>query len=564
MSEERLKILQMLSEGKITVEDAERLLKAIESEGSDARHAEEQGKTWSDFRSTIRNSMRSTIRDSMPDLKRVVVDAMPDVDRIVTQATASIPDLENVFEELTRDMSDAFNKWVKPSESSSTHYHSGFENVAERDLEVSASIVPGSTLTLDNRRGDVSFDTWDKEEVRAAVRVVAHATSPAAAAEYADAVEIEINQTATGETQIEPILPAKSMDGIGPCRLNFKITIPENTNLRLHTAHGTLQIPRLGGIATLRHSHGRTDIGIIAGTVTLDQSHGKTKIGLAGDSVKLKASHGKVEIGQVGGSLDAALSHSRTEIGSVGGAATLEASHSKLSVKSVSDECSVKIEHGPLDVRNVGGTLSVSSSHCPVAVKKVSGNVHAVNSHGPVSLKEIDGNVVCSASHGPVAIQDVGGEVNVKSDHSPISLRRIRVDAAVDSDRGPVSVEEVNGRLAVHGSRAPVTIKDPGGEVLVQSSKGSISLTATRPFDSACTLTSDRGHIRLSLHPASNLDVQGYVVRGSVETDLPLNVTANRESGQSVMGQLGAGGQPLRIEVQRGHLSLTACEEVDD
>ena len=388
--------------------------------------------------------------------------------------------------------------------------------------------MPGSTLTLDNRRGDVSFDTWDKEEVRAAVRVVAHATSPAAAAEYADAVEIEINQTATGETQIEPILPAKSMDGIGPCRLNFKITIPENTNLRLHTAHGTLQIPRLGGIATLRHSHGRTDIGIIAGTVTLDQSHGKTKIGLAGDSVKLKASH------------------------------------SKLSVKSVSDECSVKIEHGPLDVRNVGGTLSVSSSHCPVAVKKVSGNVHAVNSHGPVSLKEIDGNVVCSASHGPVAIQDVGGEVNVKSDHSPISLRRIRVDAAVDSDRGPVSVEEVNGRLAVHGSRAPVTIKDPGGEVLVQSSKGSISLTATRPFDSACTLTSDRGHIRLSLHPASNLDVQGYVVRGSVETDLPLNVTANRESGQSVMGQLGAGGQPLRIEVQRGHLSLTACEEVDD
>ncbi len=554
MSEERLKVLQMLSEGKISVEDAERLLKVIDSpHASDTKRVEERRAhgSWDDF--------RSTIRSSMPDLKRVVVDAMPDVDRIVTEATASIPDLGDMFEDFTRNMSTAFHKWKTATESSSTSFHLPFDEVAERDLEVTESIAPGTTVILDNPRGDISAESWDKEEIKARVHVVAHATSPSVAARFAEAVKVEIAQTATGETRIEPILPQyDDAEGMGPCRLNFSLTMPETMHLCLCTAHGILEIPRIDGNATLGSRHGKAKIGLVSGDLALDQSHGKTRIDKVGKNLRLKSSHGSVAIDAVAGNADVALSHSTAEIELIGQDAKLDANHGKLSLKGVGGDCSVTIEHGPLEVANVGGSLTVVSSHGPVALKKVTGSVNAVNDHGPLSLKDVGGDAVCSTSHGPVAIQDVTGEANVKSDHGPISLRRVGVSAAVHSDRGPVSVDEVNGRLAVHGSRAPVAINNPGGEVLVQSSRGGITLTTARPLNSPCTLTSDRGNIKLSLPAESNLDVQGYVRRGSAQTDLPLDVTVNRENGQSVMGKLGQGSVPLRIEVERGHLSLSA------
>ena len=554
MSEERLRVLQMLSEGKISVEEAERLLKVVDSPGADDTKRVDEHRahaSWDDF--------RSTIRSSMPDLKRVVVEAMPDVDRIVTEATASIPDLGDMFEEFTRNMSSAFHKWKTASEFSSTSSHPPFDEIAERDLEVAASIAPGTTVVLDNPRGDICVAGWDREEVRARVHLVAHATSPSVAAKFVEAVKVEIAQGASGETRIELILPEYGeIDGMGPCRLNFALTMPETMHLCLCTANGILDIPRIDGNATLGNRHGKTKVGFLSGDLALDQSHGKARIGKVGESVRLKSRHGSVSIDAVAGSADAALSHSATEIGFVGQNAKLEASHGKLSLKGVGGDCSVTIEHGPLDVANIGGSLAVVSSHGPVALKKVTGNVNAVNEHGPLSLKDVGGDAVCSTDHGPVAIQDVKGEANVKSDHGPISLRRVGVSAAVHSDRGPVSVDDVKGRLAVHGNRAPVAINNPGGEVLVQSSRGGITLTTARPLTSPCTLTSDRGNIRLSVPPESNLDVQGYVRRGSVQTDLPLDVTVNRENGQSIMGKLGQGNVPLRIEVERGHLSLNA------
>jgi len=114
----------------------------------------------------------------------------------------------------------------------------------------------------------------------------------------------------------------------------------------------------------------------------------------------------------------------------------------------------------------------------------------------------------------------------------------------------------------VRSSRGDVLIEGPSGEVLAENTRASIAVHPDAPVQEAYTISNERGNVEIVLPEGSNLEVQGFVRRGRVDTNLPLAVSANGQNGQSVSGQVGEGGKALQVEVNGGNLRLrgTATE----
>ena len=560
MSEERIRVLQLLSDGKITVEEAERLLDAL-GDGTPRGAAgapSGTGASSAGMEEEIRahlDQTRRTIRASMPRLKQRLKETMPDVDQVIKEATDSLPDVGQMLKDMTISLSGAFSDWQRSGSGEGE-----FLERAERDRQQSFPLTPGTWLLLHNRRGHVQVETWEREELEVRLHIEVQATSSATAQEYADRVGLDLTEEGEDRVRLLPILPEREEgSGVGTCRLDFVLRVPANVDLGLQTAHGNLELPALEGSAILANQHGSTRLESATGKVSVQQSHGPARIGPVGKDLKLEGRHGAMEVESVQGEAVVAVRHGPLSLGRVGKNAELDVSHfEKLEVKGVGGDVTMTLSHGDAVVRDVGGRLVVQARHAPVEIERVRGPVQATNSHAPLILRELGGDLVARNSHGPIHVEGVAGEALVKNGIGPVRLRRISGDTTVQGDRGPIQLEEVAGRVAVQCNRAPVHIQSPGSEVVVHNDRGPIEVRPQGPIAAAYTLRADRGHVDLLVPPGSDLEVQGHVTRGKVETDLPLEVAANNQQGYTVSGRLGDGGPALKVEVARGNLYLRA------
>ncbi|MBT6630658.1 MAG: DUF4097 family beta strand repeat protein, partial [Gemmatimonadetes bacterium] len=125
-----------------------------------------------------------------------------------------------------------------------------------------------------------------------------------------------------------------------------------------------------------------------------------------------------------------------------------------------------------------------------------------------------------------------------------------------EAARGPIHVGGAGGRVTIRASRGEVRIDNAKGEVMAENSRASIIIANDEPVHAAYTLSNNRGDVEIILPDGSDVEVQGFVRKGSVDTDLPLAVSANGQQGQSVNGLLGKGGSQVRAEVDSGRLIL--------
>ena len=534
MSAERRKVLEMLSDGKITVDEAEKLLRALA--GPEVPDRQAGTKAWppqfdgffsemKDVIGDMDHDLRSTfsragqaVRVSMPRVKRVFEDAVPDVDQIIDEATSNLPDIGGILEDVGRNVGMAFRSWSSGVDGAALPHR------CEREVSETYPLERGSTLNLETPRGSISVAGWDRDEVGVRMRVTAQAPTSAAASSMAEAVILE-SETGASSLTLHPELSSHQASQVpdGRAQLDFQLMVPRQVNLALDNQHGELKLEALGGEAKLVNRHGPTTADSFSGSLFIDQAHGPVNVTDSGADLKLRALHAGVEVEGVGG------------------------------------EASVECSHGPAKVASVKGSLTLNASHGSAQVSGVRGNLCASHNHGSLKVQDVDGDVVARNSHGGIALARVGGSATVKNSHDAVRLSDIGADATIDGDRGRIKVESVSGRVVVRSSRSPIFIANARGEILVDNEKGDIAISSMKPVDAACSVSNRRGNVHIRVPETSSLIATGYVRRGFVETDLPLQVTANGEGGQTVTGQLGGGSAQLQIDIERGHLSLKSC-----
>ena len=176
-----MKVLEMIQDGKITAEDAVKLLDALgdtaeeprgegrqrRRNGSRQRQRRRRRSGGADIQVEVQERIREaqeTLREAMPRARRAVREAMPNVNRIVREATRSMPDVGEIVQEAMQTASEAVSQWVEDSDRK-------HPEKAVRQFVETTPIQVSDRLSVRTPKGHVISKIWDRDEVQVDAKI---------------------------------------------------------------------------------------------------------------------------------------------------------------------------------------------------------------------------------------------------------------------------------------------------------------------------------------------------------------------------------------------------------
>lgn len=444
VKEERMKILEMLQDGKITAEEAMKLLEALGDAAEEPqrqtrrrqRQRNRQGGAGiqEEVQERVREA-RETLRASMPKVKNAVREAMPDVGSIIQEAMQTA--------------SDAFSEWTEKSDRQPP-------KKAVRQLV--ETIQASDRLSIATPKGHVASEIWDRDEVQVEATISVWGTEEPAVNAFAEQIDIHI-QRESGKVQIRPRVPKRAYlvvrdgqargvqiprvpkrerdDPVRSVRIDFALRHPKKVDLAVRAAHGNITLPEIDGAATLNNHRGKTIFEGASGNVRIKQHRGDIAVQRAGGDLSLDAHRSEMRVGTAAGSVTVHAHHGTLAIDHVGGEFLAENSRGSIKAARVDGRAVVKNRRGNIALRNVGSEVAVENGR---------GATHLENIAGPISLRVDRGDIAIENPEAGVAIQSRGGRVAVRA-HKPIDG-----DYAIQNKQGAIELAIPEGSAVdVHG-----------------------------------------------------------------------------------------------------------------
>ncbi len=223
------------------------------------------------------------------------------------------------------------------------------------DIHKTFKVQPGGLLTIEADIGSIEVDTEKGSEVDVKIDFDRRSGSSARLREIMNNIDVNFHHSGN---DVRVILEydrdfSNFWNSVGKyLRVKFMITVPEEYNVDLHTAGGSISVDDLQGEVTSHTSGGSLYFGRIAGPV-----YGKT----SGGSITLRGCKEKVNVTTSGGSID---------IGEVTGDVSAHTSGGSIKVEEVM---------GIVDAHTSGGSVTAYIS------KQPKGNCRLKTSGGTVT-----------------------------------------------------------------------------------------------------------------------------------------------------------------------------------
>ena len=391
MKEERMKVLEMIQDGKITAEDAVKLLDALgdtaeepqgqgegrqrRRNGSRQRQRRRRRSGGADIQVEVQERIREaqeTLREAMPRARRAVREAMPNVNRIVREATRSIPDVGEIVQEAMQTASEAVSQWVEDSDRK-------HPEKAVRQFVETTPIQVSDRLSVRTPRGHVTSKIWDRDEVQIDAKISVWGTDEEAVNAFAEQIDVQIRRE-SGAVQIRPNVPKRKKDDpVRSVRIDFELRHPEKVDLDVRASRGNITLPKIDGAATLNNNRGKTIFEGASGNIKVKQNRGDIAVQHAGGDFIANNNRGSINVGQVGGRVVAKNNRGTTRLKNIAGATTVQANR------------------GAIEIENPEAGVIIQSRGSNIAVRphKPIGDDYAIqNKDGAVDLTIPDGSAV--------------------------------------------------------------------------------------------------------------------------------------------------------------------------
>jgi len=168
---------------------------------------------------------------------------------------------------------------------------------------------PGSEVRLTNVNGGVTFEAWDRSEVRIEAEKRVKAGSDEAARKLMGQIRIEVANTASG-LRIDTRLPkrgeeggilAQLFNGSGDVNMDvsYRIHVPRHVALDVESSNGAITVTGTQGNAHLETSNGRITVAGLAGALQAETSNGAIDAELtelASGDLSLESSNGGISV----------------------------------------------------------------------------------------------------------------------------------------------------------------------------------------------------------------------------------------------------------------------------
>jgi hypothetical protein len=145
--------------------------------------------------------------------------------------------------------------------------------------------------------------------------------------------------------------------------------------------------------------------------------------------------------------------------------------------------------------------------------------------------------------------QDIRYEVKLPRNMGRVDLKSVN---------GSIKLSDVSAQIFVESANGTVELDDVVGVSKVQTANGKIVATLAGASDGPMEFSTANGRIDVTIKSGFNADLDVSTVRGSVSIDDQFGISVQKEMvGQHAKGQIGSGGQPLKLTAVNGSVHLS-------
>ncbi len=262
MSEEKMQVLKMLEQGKITHEEALSLLKAL-NEGPDIsvkqQPPSESKAEIAKAMSSISTEVRDGLNEGLAELRSSLQDAFGDVRSAMQEVSG---ELGEAMEEVRSELSEAMNEI--PKNFSGVDWFTGLFGLAmpehkfedEETLEVAGN-TENLDLTVDTKNGYIRLTPAEDDSIHLTVLKKIRAESKEKASEIAE--QCVIKELTSEGTKLKLKL---SVDQELQGAVSFLLAIPARlmVGLALFTKNGSVDLTDISGSGIIESKNGRLQV----------------------------------------------------------------------------------------------------------------------------------------------------------------------------------------------------------------------------------------------------------------------------------------------------------------
>ncbi|RKU05948.1 hypothetical protein C6502_20900 [Candidatus Poribacteria bacterium] len=342
MNEERMTILKMVAEGKITAEEGESLLQTLDTLDEPTQDSVEQSPSEGE-------------RESFVELLKAGSESLKDQGQ------------------LSREFRRVLKNSARDRKRGPRRYRGRNPRACHEEPRTQVQLETGERfdLEIDSRHGDIEVKSWTKNSLQVDYQITVWAGDEETAKEIASEIEIRIEPekdasdrvTRASITTNYPEEWGLWRNSGSRARVDYWLVVPQQTNLELDHRHGDVSVDDLRGTTTIGNRHGNVFLGAIEGNLNLDAPHGNVEADSIRGNVCFKGGHGNANLGKVGGNFEGDHRHGHLELDGVGGDLTLAHRHGNAVVHSVGGTIEVNKGHGRIELGGVRDTFHIDAHH---------------------------------------------------------------------------------------------------------------------------------------------------------------------------------------------------------
>lgn len=349
--------------------------------------------------------------------------------------------------------------WMRGMSINSDNLEEFFGEKHEREQQIDQAFAPGTSLFIDNPRGDVTIagtSTDNQIHITANKQVYSRSDADADGKSQQLSPRIELS----GQT-LNVTVPA--LDG-ATCDLS--VTLPALGAATVNVNHGDIHVTSMNAGVTLTANHGDVEVGHVTGNVVAHINHSGSSFSahdITGD-VALRGSAQDLTLGNVSGAVslegefygDTHLEHLQSGV-------AFRTNRTQFTVSRLNGEVNISSDEA-LSGNGIVGPSALTTRSRNIALEGISGDLTVTNSNGPVQISD-------ATPTSNLTIENRDGKVDVDvPEHAQFTVDAETRDGQIESDF-PLSTETSNKTSVLRG-----TVGDGKARISIRTTHADVSL----------------------------------------------------------------------------------------
>jgi hypothetical protein len=439
-----------------------------------------------------------------------------------------------------------------------------------RDIDRHIAVEPSQRIEINGFSGsNITFSSWDKNEVYVKVQVRIESSDRDYEKEWAESVKLTERQSAGTliVTLEEPDWHGSGGRGFWGRlfgsnyirkQIEGEIFVPRSNALRANIPYATVSLEDMKGEVRFRGQSNTLTLRNCANVLGVDNDYGKTTIENSGGELKLDSKSGTVTISDFKGSVDADINYSKATVSRVSKSVSLKSQSATLRFEDIQGDLTVAADYSNITASNIAGFADLSTKSGSVRVKQVKGvNVDALYSTVEISgvTGESKKEIVIKGQSGKLIVEDAVGDLRIDNPYSTMELKKIRGNVNLETKSGRVTGEDIAGNWNSRTEYSSITLRNLSAQqVLATNSSNPVDIEL-KTVPTKIEIKNDYAGVKVTIPQGFSGDVSLEAAYGNVESNLPIRVKSLGGGGYGV-GKIGSGNSSISIETKSGNIRL--------